>query len=326
MRDARRGRLRGRLGEAGIVGGEKAVEDALGLGERARLCEPQFDDEAILEGAEEALNPTLRLWGVSPDPLDAEFLERPSNLGLPRDAAELVIEGERGVGIRAKDAMAIRVDRGREAVAADEVAEEETIAVGVFLQAKHPAQDTAGGIIDGGEENETGAAVLEPRVVAAIELDEETRLGHALAAAPMPGGPAGAGTADAGGAQESLHRAAREPEPLAFGEQFGEVVIIHASVAGPGKGDHLDPECSGEAPGRGAAAVPMDEGREALLAQAGEKPAEVSQRDSQEPGSDPSPQGSVLDLREEMHSLLLLLCQGDRLPGHSSRVTDSLAR
>lgn len=55
------GRLRGRLGEAGIAGGEQAVEDALGLRERARVCEPQFDDEAILEGAEEALNPTL-IW------------------------------------------------------------------------------------------------------------------------------------------------------------------------------------------------------------------------------------------------------------------------
>lgn len=159
-----------------------------------------------------------------------------SHLGLPRDAAELVIEGERRVRIRAKDPMAIRVDRGREAVAADELAEEEKIAVGVFLQAKHPAQDTAGGIIDGGEEDEPGAAVLEPRVVAAIELDEETRLGHALAAAPMPGGPAGAGTADAGGAQESLHRTAREPEPLAFGEQFGEVVDHSRQRSGSGQG------------------------------------------------------------------------------------------
>jgi hypothetical protein len=320
------GRVRGGVGEAGIVTGEQAVDDALGLGERARLGESQFNDEAILEGAEEALNPTLRLWGVSPDPRDAEFLKRPSDLGLPRDAAELVVEGERRVRIRAKDPMAIRVDCGREAVAADELTEEEEIAVGVLLRAKHGAQDTARGIVDGGEEHEAGAAVLEPRMVAAIELDKEARLRHALPAATMPGGPAGTGTANAGSAQEPLHRAAREPDSLAFGEQFGEVVIIHAGVASPGEGDDLGPQCGREAPGRGTAAVAMSEGDKALLAQTGEKPADVSQRESQELGSGPSGQGPVLDLSDDMHSLLLLLSQGDRLPGHFSRVTDSLAR
>ena len=319
------GGLRGRVREAGIVTGEQVVDDALGLGERARLGESQFDDEAILESAEEALNPTLRLWGVRPDPLDAKFLERPSDLGLARDAAELVVEGERRVRIRAKDPMAIGVHRGREPVAADEVTEEEEIAVSILFRTKHGAQDTAGGIVDGGEEDETGAAVLEPWMVAAIELDEEARLRHALSATTMPGGPAGAGTADAGGAQQALHRAAREPDPLAFGEQFGEVVIIHAGVAGPGEGDDPGSQCCREAPGRGAAAVAMGEGTEAQPAQAGEKPADVSQRDLQELGSGPSRQSPVLDLSENMHSLLLLLRQSDRLPGHSSRVTDSLA-
>jgi len=195
------GQLRGWVREAGIVTGEQAVDDSLGLGECARVGEPQFDDEAILEGAEEALNPTFRLWGVSSDPLNAEFLKRASDLGLPRGAAELVVERERRVRIRAKDPMAIGVDRGREAIAADELTEEEEVAVGVLLRAKHGAQDTTGGIVDGGEEDETGATVLEPGMVAAIELDEEARLRHALPAATMPGGPAGAGTADAGGAQ-----------------------------------------------------------------------------------------------------------------------------
>jgi hypothetical protein len=67
--------VRGGVGEAGIVAREQAVDDALSLGERACLGESQFNDEAILEGAEEAFNPTLRLWGVSPDPCDTEFLD-----------------------------------------------------------------------------------------------------------------------------------------------------------------------------------------------------------------------------------------------------------
>ncbi len=53
--------VRGGVGEAGIVAGEKPGEHAGGLGERAGLREAEFDHEAILEGAEEALNPTL-IW------------------------------------------------------------------------------------------------------------------------------------------------------------------------------------------------------------------------------------------------------------------------
>ncbi len=53
-----RGVRRG-LREAGIVAREKAVEHALGLRERARLGETEFDDEAILEGAKEPLDPSL---------------------------------------------------------------------------------------------------------------------------------------------------------------------------------------------------------------------------------------------------------------------------
>ena len=123
-----------------------------------------------------------------------------------------------------------------------------------------------------------------------------------------------------------MHRAAREPDSLAFGEQFGDLVIIYAGVASLGEGDDLGPQCGTEAPGRGTAAVAMSEGDKALLAQTGEKPVDVSQRESQELGSGPSGQGPVLDLSDDMHSLLLLLSQGDRLPGHFSRVTDSLAR
>jgi hypothetical protein len=54
-------RIRGGLGEAGVVAWEKAIQDALRVGQRADLGEPKFDDEAILEGAEETLDPALAL-------------------------------------------------------------------------------------------------------------------------------------------------------------------------------------------------------------------------------------------------------------------------
>jgi hypothetical protein len=52
------------VSEASIVAREKAVEHALGLRERARLGEPEFDDEAILEGAKEPFDPSLTRYEI----------------------------------------------------------------------------------------------------------------------------------------------------------------------------------------------------------------------------------------------------------------------
>lgn len=61
----------GWLGEARVVAREKVIEDALGVGERAGLREPQFDDEAILEGAKETFDAALALGRGRGDPGDA---------------------------------------------------------------------------------------------------------------------------------------------------------------------------------------------------------------------------------------------------------------
>lgn len=52
----------------------------------------------------------------------------------------------------------------------------------------------------------------------------------------------------------------------------------------------------------------------------------MAYREPEQPGRLVSLHGSVLHLGEDVHAALLLLGQGDRLPGHSPRVTDSLTR
>lgn len=49
------------VGEAHIVARPEAVKDTLGVGERARLREAEFDDEAILEGAKKPFHASLAL-------------------------------------------------------------------------------------------------------------------------------------------------------------------------------------------------------------------------------------------------------------------------
>jgi len=237
------------LREAGIVAGEKPVEHALGLRERARLGETELDDEAILEGPKEPLDPTLGLRGMRTDPADAEFLEGAADLGRFGPALKLLGQGERGAGIAVEDPMAVGVGGAGHAIAAEELAEEQEVAVRVLFQAEDAAEDPARRVVDGGVEHQARAALFEPGVVAAVHLDKEAGLGHALTAATMAWGTAGAGTADPGGAQQPLHSLAGDPEAFARREQLGEVVIIHARIGGAGQGEDAVPDGLCKAPG-----------------------------------------------------------------------------
>lgn len=273
------GRLRVRRGlrEAGIVAREKSVEDALGLREGTRLGEPELDDEAILQGAKEPLDPSLRLRGVRADPADTEFLEGAPNLGGLRPALELFSHGQRGAGIAVKDPVAVGVGYTGASIAAEQLAEEQEVPVRIFLQPEDAAEDPTGGVINGGVEHQPRPPCFEPGVLAAVHLDKEPGLGHPFTAAAMAGWAAGAGAADPGRAEEPLHRPTRDPQAFARSEQLGEVVVVHALIGGAGQGEDPGPDLLGEAPGRGPAAVAMGERREAPLAHAGEKPAEVPQ-------------------------------------------------
>ena len=273
------GRLRVRRGlrEAGIVAWEKSVEDALGLREGTRLGEPELDDEAILQGAKEPLDPSLRLRGVRADPADTELLEGAPNLGGLRPALELFSHGERGAGIAVKDPVAVGVGDTGASIAAEQLAEEQEVPVRIFLQPEDAAEDSTGGVINGGVEHQPRPTCFEPGVMAAVHLDKEPGLGHAFTAAAMAGWAAGARAADPGRAEEPLHCPTRDPQAFALSEQLGEVVVVHVRIGGAGQGEDPGPNLLGEAPGRGPAAVPMGERREAPLAHAGEKSAEVSQ-------------------------------------------------
>jgi len=318
--------MRGRLGEARIVAREKPVHDALGLGEGAGLREAEFGDEAILEGAEEPLDPAFALRRRRGDPADAEFLQGAADLRGCDGALELRREAVRRAGVAMKDPMAIGVGGAGDAIAPDEAAEHEKVAMGIFLGAKDGGEDRARGIVDGGMEDEAGPAVLEPGVLTAIHLDEQAGLRHALAAAAMPGRAAGAGTAEAGGPEEPLHRLPRQAQALALRQQLREVVIVRAEVGSAGQGEDPGADDLSDAPRGGPPSVAMGQRTGAVLPQACEQPTEMAQREVQDPGRLPGVQNAVVDARQDMHALVLHLGQGDRLPVHPPRVTDSLTR
>src|SRR5579864_1162467 len=317
-------RLGGQTGEARVVAGAEAVKDALGLGEGPRLREAEFDDQPILKGAKEPLHAARTLRRGGRDPADAEFLERASDLGRGDLALELLRQAVRRARIAMKDAMPIRVGRGGQAIAADELAQQQEIAVGILRGAKDARQHLAVGIVDGGEEDEARAAILEPGMVATVHLDEQTGLRHPLAAAAMFGRSPGAGAPDARLAQQALHGGPGQAEALVLPEELGEVVIVRASVVRAGQREDLRPNGLGEAAGGGPSAVAMGERRRAGQADLRQQAPEVTEREAQEAGRVRHREVPLDDLDQDMGSLLLSLAQGDSPPVHAPRVTESL--
>jgi hypothetical protein len=249
--------LRGGPGEADIVAGEEAIEDALGVGERPGLREAEFADEAILKGAEEPLAPALALRRGGGDPANPEFLQRAADLGGLGGSEELLRQREREPGVRAKDAMAIGVGGDRDPIAADEAAQQEEVAVRIFLRAKDTAEDAAGGIVDGRMQDKARAAVLQPRMVTAVHLDEEAGLRHGRPAPAMPWGAPAPGARQPMRAEEALHGRAGDVHALAFRQELGEVAIVAAPIGGAGQGQDSRPQRSREVPRGHAAAIPM---------------------------------------------------------------------
>lgn len=276
--------LRGGVRETGVVAGEKALEDALGLRACASLGEAQFGDEPILEGAKEALNAALRLGGAGADPADAELVEGAADLGGGGAAVELLGQREGHARIAVKDAVAIRVGGQRPAIAADELAQEQQVAVRIFLVAEDAAKDATGRIVEGGVQHQARPALFEPGMVTAVHLDEEPRVGHALAPAAMTRRAPGAGTAQTGGAQEPLHAAPRDLKTVAFGEELRQVVVIHARIARAGQGHDARSQGRGEATRRRSSPIAMRKSGQAVLPPACQEAAQVAQREATQVG------------------------------------------
>lgn len=310
--------------EACVVARAEAVKDALGLGEGSGVGEAEFDDQAILEGAKEPFHAPLALRRGRGDPADAEFLKRPPGLSGGDVALELLREALRGPRIAMKDAMPIGVGGGRQAIAADELTQQEEIAVRILLGAKDARQDFARGIVDGREEDEARAAILQPEMVTAVHLDEQPGLGHALAPSAMLGRSPGAWTPDARLAQQALHGGTGQDEAIVLLEELGEVMIVRAGVARAGQREDPSPYGLGEAARGGPPAVAMGERRRATVADLRQQTTEVTEREAQESGRVRHCEVPLHDLDQDMGSLLFSLAQGDSPPVHAPRVTESL--
>ena len=192
----------GGAGEAAVEVGEELGEEGIGGLEGGDAAQPQFADEAILQRLPEALDAALGLRGAGGDEADAELAQDAAEVGGVLGAAQLFLEGPVGI-VADKDVEAIAVEGQGQAVGGDELPQQGDIAVQILGGPEVQGQDGAGGVVDGAVQRELGAARLEPRERAGVELDEGAHLGlrrppdAALAAAAAPLGGQAEGAAQA---------------------------------------------------------------------------------------------------------------------------------
>lgn len=244
-----------RPGKARIVASEESREEGVRgvCGGDAR--EAQFGDEPILQGAKDALNAALGLRTGGGHPVDPEFLQEATHLRRGARPLELFFEAPaRGAGAP-EDAVAVGVGGEGEAGSASELAEDVKVACGRFLIVEPAGEDLTRGIIHGGVQDESGTAVFEPGMMAAVELDEHAFLRHAVAAGAVLRRAAPAGAGDAGLMQEATDGLARDTYPFPFDEELGEVLVVDGGVGSAGEPHDPLAQGSGQTSGRGTPAI-----------------------------------------------------------------------
>ncbi len=81
----------------------------------------------------------------------------------------------------------------------------------------------ARGIVDGAHERERGPPAAEPVVARPVDLEQDARLGHPLASAPVPWRPARAHWRHARLGEDAPQGALGDLDPLPLREQVREV-------------------------------------------------------------------------------------------------------
>src|SRR5437016_2094122 len=164
------------------------------------------------DGAVGALDPALRLRTVGAETVDVEVAEGAAELGEPGAPLGAV------AGVDVEDTQPVAIERHGLAVALEVVpGRVEVIERGLGVR-EAELHEAAGGVVDVDQQGAARATVLEPGVLAAIDLDELAETGAALARRVAPPGTLRAREPEAGGAHPAAQRLDGEDEGVLLGE------------------------------------------------------------------------------------------------------------
>ena len=184
--------------------------------------QPRFGNQPVLKGARRSLHTPLGLGRRGKDHLDTQFSHSPAELGRPGREA-----GSRRVP---EHAVAVGVESHGQAATLHQPADQQEVAVGILLLTEPGGHHRAGGVIHRQQQHELGASVLQPGVVATVQLHQHASLGHPLTTETVLRRAPAAGTADARLGQNAAHRGPAQVDAFPLLQQFGEMGVVGALV------------------------------------------------------------------------------------------------
>src|SRR5204863_3763473 len=290
-------------GEAAIVVRHENREEGLGGGRGGETPEAQLLDEAILERAVGALDPALRLRAVGAETVDVEVAKGAAELREPGAALGAI------AGLDVKDAEPVAVERHGLAVTL-EVApgRVEVIERGLGVR-EAELHEAAGGVVDVDQQRAARAAILEPGVLAAIELDELAEAGPTLPRRIAPAGALGPRDPQAGGSRPAGQRLDGQDEGvllggLLVGERGPEVGV---ALADEGQGALLG---GGREPAGARTPAPArHEPRGAVLDERAIEASHLALADLEQLRRAPARQAPLGDPRQDLQAIQLLHAQ-----------------
>jgi hypothetical protein len=214
-----------------------------------------------------------------------------------------------------EDTVAVRVEAQGQAVGTGRLDEHLEVARGVLLLAEGGPGDEPGGIVDAAHEREPRAAILEPVVLAAIDLEEHARLGHPLATEPVTPRPPSSHRRQPGLGEDPAQRPLGHDDALPLGEQVREVGSVDTLVCRRCQLHEPGPQLVVESVGRDPSTVAVDERGGTLVGVvAHQQPPHRAHREVQIRGRLPGRHLTGQDVVEHPEPLLCLSVQRDRLP------------
>ena len=226
-------RLLGRHTELLVEPGQEFPQHCVGLGDGGGSRQPEFADQAVLEGAGHAFDTTLGLRRTGEDLLNAQFLHGPAEVGWADGLRYMPwLSG------KLEDPVPVSVDCQGDAVAADQTLHQQKVAPGVLLGLEDGVGDRAGGIIHRQQQDEPGSPLLQPGVVAAVDLQEHAFLGHPRPPYPVFGGTVPPGAGQPVAVEETAYRLAAQVNALALRQHLSQVAVVEAVVFPAGQDDH----------------------------------------------------------------------------------------
>src|SRR5712691_5141963 len=235
-----------RAAEAAVVIGQDVAQNFVGSIEIGRAGQAQLAGEAVLKRAPEAFDAALGLRTAGGDVADAELSQGAAELGGLSFACELFFHRP-VIVVAHEDAVTVSVKAERDAVAAQQAAEQAEIAAGVFGGTELGDQDFASGVVQEGQQGEFGAASFQPAVEAGVEPKHFAFASAGQTSLTMRGSAPFAGRANSRAAQKTAEGLAAEGKTFDLTEFLAEMVIVEARVARAGQIENAGAGALGEA-------------------------------------------------------------------------------